>query len=363
MRQYSYDRAHEHLARVACSADLMAVASWRVSGCGKADSAPPVATVSLKLSKNPVAVGGVLDLTYRFQVAAGREDHRRLSRLRPLTREDGTHHLDRRPRTGRIGPRRHAGSRARSSNTRARGSFRASRILDRRRSRWAYIRTMSGCRCRARTPPTASRRRARTRWPTLELLPRSESLQVFYLSGWHPTEYSTEDPTVDWQWTQKVATLSVKNPKRDVTFFLDFDARPDAFGAKPQQVTIFCGERRRWRSLTGRDAERRSFTGFRSRRRSSGRAIWSNSASRSIRRSSRPNCPNATRHPGARHPRAPRACGAQVTPSTVTSAPRAVDKTFRWPVIRGGRLVKYLWQARPIRPASGSNGVPIRGGT
>jgi hypothetical protein len=47
---------------------------------------------------------------------------------------------------------------------------------------------------------------------------------------------------VDWQWTQKVAVLTIANPKRDVTFYLEYDARSDAFGAQPQQVTVSIGD-------------------------------------------------------------------------------------------------------------------------
>ena len=50
------------------------------------------------------------------------------------------------------------------------------------------------------------------------------------LSGWYAPEFAPDDPTVEWQWTQKAATVSFKNPKRDVTLFLEYDAFGDLPG-------------------------------------------------------------------------------------------------------------------------------------
>ena len=77
---------------------------------------------------------------------------------------------------------------------------------------------------------------------TLEFLPRSESIQVIRLGGWHPGENAQNDPTTEWQWTQKLAMLSLKNPRRDVLFYLEYDGRPDLFTDKPQQVTVSVGQ-------------------------------------------------------------------------------------------------------------------------
>jgi hypothetical protein len=77
---------------------------------------------------------------------------------------------------------------------------------------------------------------------TLEFLPRSESIQVIRLSGWHPGEYATNDSTIEWQWSQKLALLSLKNPRRDVLLYLEYDGRPDLFTDKPQQVTVSVGQ-------------------------------------------------------------------------------------------------------------------------
>jgi hypothetical protein len=74
-----------------------------------------------------------------------------------------------------------------------------------------------------------------------QLLPQSENIFLIYKDGWHPAEVSSEDPTNEWQWTKKAATISFRNPKKDATFYLEYDARTDKFAA-PQQVTVRSGD-------------------------------------------------------------------------------------------------------------------------
>jgi hypothetical protein len=60
-----------------------------------------------------------------------------------------------------------------------------------------------------------------------------------FKSGWHPAETPPDNPAVEWQWTKKEAILSVRNPKKDVIFYLHLD-QPGVFG-EPQQVTVTLG--------------------------------------------------------------------------------------------------------------------------
>ena len=76
---------------------------------------------------------------------------------------------------------------------------------------------------------------------TLELAPAAENLFVIYKSGWHPAEFAPEDLKKAWQWTQKSAVLTMRNPRRDVNFYLQYDARPDLFPAGPQIVSVYAG--------------------------------------------------------------------------------------------------------------------------
>ena len=72
------------------------------------------------------------------------------------------------------------------------------------------------------------------------LLPQSENIFLIYKDGWHGREIDPNDPASEWEWTKKTATLSFRNPKRDSTFYLEFDARPDLFNP-PQQITVSTG--------------------------------------------------------------------------------------------------------------------------
>jgi hypothetical protein len=74
----------------------------------------------------------------------------------------------------------------------------------------------------------------------LELLPQTENIFVMFKEGWHPAETPPDNAAVEWQWTKKEATLSVRNPKKDVTLYLHLDS-PGLF-SEPQQVTVTLGD-------------------------------------------------------------------------------------------------------------------------
>jgi hypothetical protein len=76
---------------------------------------------------------------------------------------------------------------------------------------------------------------------TIELVPRPEDAFIIYKDGWHNAEVSRENATVEWQWTKREATLSFRNPRRDATFFLHLDGRPDLAG-EPLDVQVKIGE-------------------------------------------------------------------------------------------------------------------------
>jgi hypothetical protein len=70
-----------------------------------------------------------------------------------------------------------------------------------------------------------------------QMLPSSANVFLIPKDGWHPPELSADDPSSEWQWTQKTATISFRNPKKDANFYVEYDARTDLFNP-PQQVTI-----------------------------------------------------------------------------------------------------------------------------
>jgi hypothetical protein len=75
-----------------------------------------------------------------------------------------------------------------------------------------------------------------------ELLPQTENVFLIFKDGWHPAETAPDNPSVEWQWTKKEATIAFRNPKRDATLFLQLDnpgaASPDA----ATQVEIRIGD-------------------------------------------------------------------------------------------------------------------------
>lgn len=70
----------------------------------------------------------------------------------------------------------------------------------------------------------------------LHVLPQSENIFLVY-KDWHPAEVDANDPTIEWQWSKAVSTVSFRNPRRDSTLYLEWDARVDLF-TPPQQVTV-----------------------------------------------------------------------------------------------------------------------------
>jgi hypothetical protein len=75
----------------------------------------------------------------------------------------------------------------------------------------------------------------------IQILGSSENIYVIWKDGWHPAENDVKNPQSEWKWTKQAATLSFKNPKKDSTLYLQYDARADLF-TPPQQVTLKIGD-------------------------------------------------------------------------------------------------------------------------
>jgi hypothetical protein len=72
-----------------------------------------------------------------------------------------------------------------------------------------------------------------------QLLAQADGIQMVYQEGWHPVEGATANG-VGWHWTKKEGVFSVKNPKKDAVCYLDLD-NPSALLNTPQQITISVG--------------------------------------------------------------------------------------------------------------------------
>jgi hypothetical protein len=75
-----------------------------------------------------------------------------------------------------------------------------------------------------------------------ELLPQTENIFVIFKDGWHPAEVVTEGSgRTEWQWTKKDATIAFRNPKRDVTLVVQAD-NPASGPNAAQQVAVQIGD-------------------------------------------------------------------------------------------------------------------------
>ena len=198
---------------------------------GKTDEAPPVATPSFSVNRPRAPLGSPVEITYRFVVATGakfREDYRVLA-----------HFVDKNEEL--MWTDDHAPSIPTSKWT-------PGQTIEYKRTMFVPIHPYIGdagvhmglyspadqMRLRLNGDDTGQRA---YRVGTIQILPQSDTVFLIYKDGWHQPEVAPDNPTIEWQWTKKAGTLAFRNPKRDVTFYLHLDGRPDFF-PRPQQVAV-----------------------------------------------------------------------------------------------------------------------------
>lgn len=209
--------------------------AFAAAGCGgEADERPPVAAVSLELSRDKATIGSPVRFTYRFEPTG-----------QPISGDYRVflHVLD-------------------TDGERLWGDDHDPPVPT---SKWqsgepvTYSRTVflpnypyigpAEIRVGLYNPATSERlplaaeqiTRLEYRVGALQILPQADNIFLIYKDGWHQTEVLPNDPTVEWQWTGKSATLSFRNPRQDATFYLRYDTRRDQF-EEPQQVTVRVGD-------------------------------------------------------------------------------------------------------------------------
>jgi hypothetical protein len=212
---------------------FLALVLLPVTGCSREEvSGPPVATPSLTLGRDRVAIGSPLKLTYKFQVA-------------PDAKFDGdyivfVHVLD--PEGESLWNDDHQPPTPTSR-------WKPGETIEYTRTifvpNYPYIGEAAirlGLYQKETRLPMSGTEAGRREYVVakVQLLPQSENVFLIYKEGWHPAEVAADNPASEWQWTQKRATISFKNPKRDATFYLEYDARIDLF-TPPQQVTVLVG--------------------------------------------------------------------------------------------------------------------------
>jgi hypothetical protein len=207
------------------------------AACGrKEDTAPPVATPTVTLARQQAAVGSPLDMKYRFAVApdapALTEDYwvfvHFLDADRELMWTD-----DHQPPV-------------------ATREWKAGQTVE-------YQRTMFVPKFPYTGPTTVEvglySRQSGQRLPlegesqgqrsyevaSFDLEVQNDNHFIVFKDGWHATEVADDDVGTEWQWSKKEATLTFRNPKADVTIYLQVD-QPVAAVAMPQQVEIRIGQ-------------------------------------------------------------------------------------------------------------------------
>jgi hypothetical protein len=205
------------------------------SSCGrKTSNEPPVATPSLSVSRDKVAIGSPVKLTYKFVVAPGAKFDTDywvfVHVLDPSGEQLWTEDHQPQPVTSTWKP----GQTIEYTRTVFVPNYPYIGEADVRLG--LYDRATNN-RLTLNAPEVSRKEYAVAKF---QLLPQSENIFLIYKDGWHPAEVAPDNAAVEWQWTKKTATISFKNPHKDSTFYLDFDARADQFDP-PQHVTLRIG--------------------------------------------------------------------------------------------------------------------------
>jgi hypothetical protein len=225
--------------RVALSIYTAAVLVLAISpGCRrKAPEEPPVATPAVTLSHDKVPIGSPVKLTYKFTVAPNAPDI--------IKGEDYwvfVHALD--PTGEQLWTDDHA-------PVPGTAAWKPGQTVEYTRTvfvpNYPYIgeaalrvglyNRSSGRRLALSAPEASRKEYVVTKF---QLLPQSENIFLIYKDGWHQAELAQDNASTEWQWTKKTATISFRNPKKDLLFYLEWDARTDLF-TPPQQVTLTMG--------------------------------------------------------------------------------------------------------------------------
>jgi len=205
-------------------------------GCRPKDKdEPAVATPSLTLSKQRVPIGSAVTLTYKFQVAPTASFDKNYYVFVHVLDAEGAQmwNDDHLPpvSTSQWKP----GQTVEYKRTIFVPNY---PYIGEASIRLGLYDAPSGNRLPMNAPDVSRREYLVTKF---QILPSSENIFLVTKDGWHPTEVDTKNPSSEWQWTKKTATLSFRNPKKDSSFYLEYDGRPDLFNP-PQKVSLRIGD-------------------------------------------------------------------------------------------------------------------------
>lgn len=211
---------------------LFGCAAAFAAGCsGQQDNEPAVATPSLTLNKDRVPIGSAVTVTYKFVVANDARFAKDYWIFVHVLDSDGEQMWtdDHQPPTPT-------------------SQWKPGQTVEYRRTifvpNYPYIGEAvvrlgmydreSSTRLVLNAPEASRREYVVGRF---QILASSENVWTIPESGWHPTEVDPKNPQNEWQWTQRTAVTRFRNPKKPVTLYIQYDARPDLF-TPPQQVVL-----------------------------------------------------------------------------------------------------------------------------
>lgn len=213
---------------------VWALASFGAVSCGSPEEPPPpVATPGFSISQTRVPLGSPVELTYRFTVTSTPPPADTNYRV-------FVHFLD---------PDRELMWTDDHDPPTPTSQWKAGQLIEYGRTMFVPVYPYLGravvemglYSASGRLPLAGEEGGARSyRVATIELLPQTENVFVIFKDGWHAAETPPDNPAVEWKWTRRDATLSFRNPTRDVTFYLHLD-NPGLF-TEAQQVTVRLGE-------------------------------------------------------------------------------------------------------------------------
>lgn len=205
------------------------------TGCQKQDTAPPVATPSFKANLTRVPQGSPTDVTYRFAVAQNAPPFAKNYRVMVHVLDSDEELMwtdDHDPPTPTP-------------------EWKPGQVIEYTRTIFIPVYPYLGVATiemglyatdsQERLPLAGDDAGQRAyRVGSLELLPQTDNIFIIFKDGWHSPETPENNPAGEWQWTKKDATLSMRNPRRDLLFYLHAD-QPTGYLPEPQHVTVTIG--------------------------------------------------------------------------------------------------------------------------
>jgi len=215
---------------------FVVLAAVAIAGChGKQDNEPALATPSLSFSKDRVPIGSAVTLNYKFVVAPDAKFDKDYYVFVHVLDPDGEamwtdDHLPPTP-TSKWQP----GQTIEYKRTIFVPNY---PYIGEANVRLGLYDQQTGNRVALNAPEVSRREYLVAKF---QILASSENIYLITKDGWHPAEVDAKNPQSEWQWTKKTATIAFKNPKKDSTFYLQYDARADLF-TQPQQVVLKIGD-------------------------------------------------------------------------------------------------------------------------